>query len=24
MSFKNLQFNFENIRPWLTLLAISW
>jgi predicted RNA-binding Zn-ribbon protein involved in translation (DUF1610 family) len=24
MSFKHLQFNFENIRPWLTLLAISW
>jgi len=24
MSFKNLQFNFEKIRPWLTLLAIAW
>ena len=24
MSFKNLQFNFEKIRPWLTLLAITW
>ncbi len=24
MSFKNLQFNFDNIRPWLTLLAIAW
>ena len=24
MIFKNLQFNFEKIRPWLTLLAIAW
>jgi DNA-directed RNA polymerase subunit RPC12/RpoP len=24
MTFKNLQFNFEKIRPWLTLLAIAW
>ncbi|MDP5017762.1 hypothetical protein FJR11_14130 [Anabaena sp. UHCC 0187] len=24
MSFKNLQFNVEKIRPWLTLLAIAW
>jgi predicted RNA-binding Zn-ribbon protein involved in translation (DUF1610 family) len=24
MIFKNLQFNFEKIRPWLTLLVIAW
>jgi predicted RNA-binding Zn-ribbon protein involved in translation (DUF1610 family) len=24
MTFKNLQFNFDKIRPWLTLLAIAW
>ena len=24
MTFKKLQFNFEKIRPWLTLLAIAW
>ena len=24
MTFKNWQFNFEKIRPWLTLLAIAW
>ena len=24
MSFKTSQFNFENIRPWVTLLVIIW
>ena len=24
MTLKKLQFNFEKIRPWLTLLAIAW
>lgn len=24
MSFNNLQFNLEKLRPWLTLLAVAW
>ncbi|WP_413175710.1 hypothetical protein [Anabaena azotica] len=24
MSLKNLQFNLEKLRPWLTLLAVAW